>query len=187
MHRKQILELLEKYIPLSPEEQKHKEQMMNFIERCPNCFERSLEEGHITASAWLLSFCKTKALLLHHAKLDIWCQPGGHADGNNNPLAVALQEAREESGIDEIEPLKRGIFDIDIHAIPAKGTAKEHLHYDVRFLLHVTSASASVCINKESKKFTWIEATRNLSLTKERSILRMVEKWIEYLKNQDHI
>ena len=76
---------------------------------------------------------------------------------------------------------------IDIHTIPTTSTAKEHLHYDVRFLLHVTSASASVCIDKESKKFTWIEATKNLRLTKERSILRMVEKWVEYLKNQDHI
>lgn len=183
MHRKQILELLEKYTPSSLDEQKHKEQMVKFIERCPNCFERSLEEGHITASAWLLSFCKTKALLLHHAKLDIWCQPGGHADGNSNPLAVALQEAKEESGIEEIEPLQTSIFDIDIHTIPATSFTKEHLHYDVRFLLYITSPTASVLINKESKKFAWIEANKKVRLTKERSILRMIEKWVEYLKN----
>lgn len=182
MHRKKILDLLEKYTPFFPEEIEYKKQILEFVQRCPNCFERSLEEGHITASSWLLSSCKKKALLLHHAKLDIWCQPGGHADGNPDPLAVALQEAKEESGIQEIIPLENGVFDIDVHKIPAHKLIKEHLHYDIRFLLQVSS-NAPALLNEESKGYVWIEPNDTALPTKERSILRMIEKWSCYLKN----
>ncbi len=40
-----------------------------------------------------------KVLLLHHAKLDKWLQPGGHCDGDPDVLRVALKEAEEESGL----------------------------------------------------------------------------------------
>ena len=150
--------------------------MISFIEKHSDCFERTLEEGHITASSWLLDSTKEKALLLHHAKLDIWCQPGGHCDGNSDVLFTALKEAQEESGIKEIVSLKTTIFDIDIHSIPGKGSTPSHLHYDVRFLLQVSNQKEP-SLNQESKGFLWIDKNQSSLPTKERSILRMWEKW----------
>ena len=167
-HRNQILKQLADYTPTS-EEILVKKKMTAFIETHENCFERSLKKGHITGSAWLLNKNGDKALLMHHAKLDIWVQLGGHADGDSDILNVAIKEAQEESGVIEIEPVSPHIFDLDIHNVG------DHFHYDIRFLLQITSDSC-VRQNQESKGFFW--ASKNGPIpTRHRSVLRMHEKW----------
>jgi len=175
MHRNQLRELLNKYQPTT-EEILFKERMLAFLSQHENCFERSLQEGHFTASAWLLSKDGTHALLMHHAKLNIWVQPGGHADGDADLLAVGIKEAQEESGIQEIIPVSPDIFDIDIHRIPANTKDPAHDHYDVRFLLQVTSDESFVQ-NAESKELRWFGKNIDLLPTQERSVARMFEKW----------
>jgi 8-oxo-dGTP pyrophosphatase MutT (NUDIX family) len=177
MHRNPLITLLSQYDPLAPEEQSTKIRMLDCIKTYDNCFDRSLFIGHITASAWLLNKDLTKALIMHHAKLDMWVQLGGHCDGNPNPLQVALKEAQEESGIQNIEPIHDGIFDIDIHFIPATPKEPEHYHYDVRFLLRVTGDEKYIQ-NEESKALRWIGKEAHELPTQAHSILRMFEKWI---------
>ena len=126
MHRNQLLTLLEAYHPTAREEMQFKEQMTHFIKKHPDCFERTLEIGHITGSACILNKEHTHGLLLHHTKLDTWFQLGGHCDGDSDVLQVALKEAQEESGILGIEPLSIEIFDIDIHRIPENKREKAH-------------------------------------------------------------
>jgi len=172
-----LITLLENYHPIAQEEITAKKRMLEFIKHYDNCFERSLEAGHITASAWLLNKDYTRALLMHHAKLDLWVQLGGHCDGNAHVLDVAVKEAQEESGIMAIEPLSPEIFDIDIHFIPANQKEKKHYHYDVRFLLHVTSDEDFVQ-NSESKELRWISKNRNDLPTNSQSVVRMFDKWI---------
>jgi 8-oxo-dGTP pyrophosphatase MutT (NUDIX family) len=133
-----LQQLLQEYNPQYPEEKVYKEQMLTFMKHHPkNCFDRTLEIGHFTASAWLVNHDNSKALLMHHAKLGEWMQLGGHADGNHDLLAVAIKEAQEESGMLNIIPISGEIFDIDIHLIPANTKDKSHYHYYVRFLLQV--------------------------------------------------
>jgi len=177
MHRLKIIELLKAYQPIFAEEIAFKQQMMLFINQHPNCFERSLETGHITASSWLLSRNGAQALLMHHAKLNNWFQLGGHCDGNPDVLAVAIKEAQEESGIQNIVPVSTAIFDIDIHLIPANSREKAHDHYDVRFLLQVNS-DEQVIQNKESRELRWIEKDAQQLPTQSRSVVRMFDKWI---------
>ena len=117
MIRNNLLNLLQEYKP-TESEVKNKQDIINFVNKYSNCFERSLEIGHITASAWLLSKDMSKALLMHHNKLDIWVQVGGRCDGNPNVLEVTSKEAQEESGINNITPVSDKIFDIDIHLVP---------------------------------------------------------------------
>lgn len=177
MHRNTLITLFKEYHPIAQEEQLFKQQMLDFITQHDDCFERSLEKGHITASAFLLNKDHTHALLMHHTKLDKWFQLGGHCDGNSNVLDVAIKEAQEESGIMGIEPVSPSIFDIDIHLIPANKKEKEHYHYDVRFLLHVTSDEEFVQ-NSESKELRWISKNRNDLPTHSESVVRMFNKWI---------
>lgn len=177
MKRNYLLEKLHAYAPSDPEEQSYKNRMISFIQQHENCFERSLDEGHITGSAWLLNKDKTKALLLHHTKLDMWLQLGGHCDGDPNVLAVAIKEIQEESGIQNISALDENIFDIDIHLIPANSKNKAHYHYDVRFLLHVTS-DESVTQNRESKALQWIGKSSGELPTANPSVVRMFNKWL---------
>jgi 8-oxo-dGTP pyrophosphatase MutT (NUDIX family) len=152
--------------------------MLSFIDQNINCFERSLEIGHITASSWLLNKDGSHALLLHHAKLNNWFQLGGHCDGDTDVLAVALKEAQEESGILHIVPVDTDIFDIDIHLIPENSREKAHYHYDIRFLLQVVSDEV-VIQNRESKELRWIEKRADTLPTQNPSVVRMFNKWIQ--------
>jgi hypothetical protein len=70
MKRAKLVTMLENYFPAVKEEIDFKQEIIAFIKENPNCFERSLEKGHITASAWLLNKNKSHTLLMHHTKLD---------------------------------------------------------------------------------------------------------------------
>lgn len=178
MHRMQILKLLQEYLPTAPEEILFKNDTITFVNQHSNCFERSLEIGHITASAWILNKDGSHALLTHHAKLDRWFQLGGHCDGDSDVLRVALKEAQEESGILEIAPVSNKIFDIDIHLIPENKKEKAHYHYDVRFLLQVMS-DEQIVKNSESKDLSWIGRQKDNLPTDNPSVIRMFNKWTE--------
>jgi len=177
MHRSSLLLLLQNYFPTAQEEVVAKQQMVDFIEENLNCFERTLEHGHITGSAWLLNNDGSKALLMHHNKLNLWVQLGGHCDGDSDVLRVACKEAQEESGIKTIIPVSPAIFDVDIHLIPGNSREKEHYHYDVRFLLRVAS-DEQVVQNNESKELRWVGKDAASLPTQSLSVVRMFNKWI---------
>jgi 8-oxo-dGTP pyrophosphatase MutT (NUDIX family) len=179
MKRTVLLEQLKRYEPSFKEEIDFKHRMISFIHENPDCFERTLEQGHITASAWLLNNEGSKALLMHHAKLNAWFQLGGHCDGDPDVVRVAIKEAQEESGILGIEAISRDIFDIDIHLIPENKKEKAHYHYDVRFLLRVASDEQMVQ-NHESKELRWFANDPSLVPNCNRSTQRMFEKWQHY-------
>ena len=113
------------------------QEMIDFIEQNPNCFERTNLRGHINGSAWVLSPDEQKVLLTHHKKLNRWLQLGGHSDGDPNTWNVALREATEESGIQGIEFVMKEIFDIDIHTIPENPKKNEP-----QFFHHAPSLSS---------------------------------------------
>ncbi len=182
MHRNNILAKLDGYLKTFPAERENVEQMVSFIESHTDCFERSLSTGHITGSAWLMDENYERALLTHHRKLDRWLQPGGHADGQSDVLAVAMREAEEESGLGKIEPVSDSLFDIDIHMIPARGNEAEHFHYDCRFLLR-SVGSDQYSVSKESHDLAWIPLVDMSRYTTEASITRMVDKVRSYLTN----
>lgn len=140
-------------------------------------FERRRLAGHFTASAFVVSADGERALLLHHSKLRRWLQPGGHADGDVDLARVALREAEEETGLGGlvVEP---AIFDIDRHAIPARGAEPEHWHWDVRYVVRC-SGDETPRINSESKAVAWRridELAGDGSI--DPSIRRMAARWL---------
>ena len=171
-----LAQLLNQYFPKDQAEVDCKNRMLQFLLKHPDCFERFLQVGHFTASAWLINRSGQKALLMHHKKLNNWLQLGGHADGDTDLLNVAIKEAIEESGIDDIAPVQTTIFDIDIHTIPANKKDPEHEHFDVRFLLRVQSG-VDFLKNDESNELRWIDKSEASLPTTEASILRMFHKW----------
>ena len=142
----------------------------------PEAYQRHHLPGHITGSAWIVDAQHTAALLVHHAKLNKWLQPGGHSDGDENTLAVALREAQEETGILNFIIPAETFFDIDIHPIPQRKDMAAHLHYDVRFLLYA-SKKDEIIISEESHDVQWI-AFEDIPMKSgnNQSILRMLEK-----------
>jgi 8-oxo-dGTP pyrophosphatase MutT (NUDIX family) len=141
-----------------------------------DCFQRTHLPGHITGSSWIINNERTKTLLVHHAKLNKWVQPGGHADGEENILNVALREAEEETGLKKLNPIQN-IFDVDIHLIPQRKDFPEHFHYDIRFLVNADETE-KIVVSEESHDVKWISLDELENFTKERSVLRMKDKLV---------
>ncbi|MEO7988199.1 MAG: NUDIX hydrolase [Chryseolinea sp.] len=175
MDRSTLLKQLESYSSTYNEESVFKNQFIELLQH-PDAFQRTHLPGHITGSAWIVDASKSKALLIHHAKLNRWLQPGGHADGDENVLRVALREAGEETGVKEYKILSDGIFDLDIHPIPNRKDFSEHLHYDIRYLVQANTVDELI-LSDESFNVAWINFDELPSLTgNNSSINRMVEK-----------
>lgn len=136
------------------------------------CFERTHLPGHITGSAWIVDPSHTQTLLVHHAKLNKWVQPGGHADGDENILQVAIREAEEETGLKKLIVVNQNPFDVDIHLIPKRADFPEHFHFDIRFLLEAT-LEEKIIVSDESHDVKWIPLKSLEEYTQERSVLRM--------------
>lgn len=173
--RKELLCSIQAYRTRFQDEEKVISQFLDLLQS-PRCFYRDHMPGHITGSAWIVDEAKTHTLLIHHAKLDKWLQPGGHADGDENVLQVAIREMKEETGLINSNLLTEGIFDLDIHPIPARKDFPEHLHYDVRFAF-VVSSEAELKISDESHDMKWILVQEVPIITEQNaSILRMIRK-----------
>ena len=148
-----------------------------FLASSDQAFERSHPPGHFTGSAWLVSADGRRVLLTHHRKLGRWLQLGGHADGDADLGRVALREAEEESGLADLV-LEGGIFDLDRHAIPARGAEPEHWHYDVRYVVRATGSQV-FAVSEESLELAWMDiAAIAADAAMDASLRRMAGRWL---------
>ena len=177
MHRTAVLRLLRTHLPraFDPDEAAMTAEIIRFVEEHADCLLRTCVPGHLTGSAWILDAPRRRTLLTHHRKLNKWLQPGGHADGDPDLLAVALREAREETGLTRLRAAAAEVFDVDRHWIPARGDAAGHWHLDLRFLVEA-DPEEELIVSDESHDLTWVELARVAALNPEESMLRMVRK-----------
>ncbi|WP_373511913.1 NUDIX hydrolase [Persicitalea sp.] len=174
MPRKALLKMLNNHVPRDENEWAMWLRTIEFVETHPDCFERTLMIGHITASAWVVSPDRSRVLLMHHRKLNRWFQPGGHCDGDPDVLRVAMRETEEETGV-KPHPIEKTIFDIDVHSIPSRPSEPSHYHYDIRFLLGANPEAEPVR-NAESKEVRWVPIDEVGLYNPSESVLRMQRK-----------
>ena len=122
------------WVPPTARDAELRERYVGLLDARPDAMERSCQPDHLTAGTLVLTPDADAVLLNHHRKADSWFAFGGHCEPGDATLAgVALREAREESGLADLdfdpEPLN-----LDEHAVEfcAPGTTVHHL--DVRFL-----------------------------------------------------
>lgn len=179
MNRLQLRELLAGLdLAQSPDEESHRQRMLELLDTSPDCFHRTAFPAHFTGSALVVSEDGQRVLLHHHRKLDRWMQFGGHCDGEEDVLRVAQREAWEESGIEELRPEFTHPLDIDIHEIPARPAIREpaHFHFDIRYLF-VAPENAQFVLSDESVEIRWYSVTEIESLPLGGGLKRLIRKW----------
>lgn len=168
-----VKQMLVDYKPQFSEEEHYLAQIDGYVSRFPDIASRHQPAAHLTASAWLTTEDCSRILLLHHAKLGIWVQPGGHVEDTDISMeSASYRELTEETGIASARQ-RGGLFDIDVHRIPARKQDPTHLHLDLRFWFvvpHVITPSG------EEANCRWFSHDELLQVTSERSILRMLDK-----------
>lgn len=151
--------------------------MIDFLVKGDNCFSRQNNYAHFTGSAWVVNSDNTKALVIHHKKLNMFLQVGGHADEDSNLLRVAYKETLEESGLNDVIVESPEIFDIDIHEIPEFKGIPKHYHYDVRFLFR--STNDELRLNEEEvNSISWMDKDNILNIDSSFGFSRMVKQWL---------
>lgn len=136
---------LQTHAPADAREAGFLDRMLALLEHDAAFSRHHFDPGHFTASAFVLSPDGDDLLLILHAKLGLWLQPGGHIDpADGDVLAAARREVEEETGILGLEPLG-GLLDVDIHRIPPNPRKDEpaHEHFDLRFLFRANSRAFS--------------------------------------------
>jgi len=181
LNRSAVSAELARYARAHPEDAAVLARFARLLDDTPAPFARDqYQPGHLTCSACVLDDAGKHVLLLHHARLDRWLQPGGHAEpGDATPLAGALRELREESGLADPAPLAGAdggaLVDLDVHEISARGAEPAHLHYDLRYAFTINGASA-LRASAESHALRWVEIARLAELTDEESVTRLVAR-----------
>ena len=95
--REKLEKKLNNYLVLYPHEKTTTKIMIEFLKNDQDCFKRNNWNGHFTGSSWVLDETRSYVLMVHHRQLNLWLQPGGHADGRADLLSVAIDETREEN------------------------------------------------------------------------------------------
>jgi 8-oxo-dGTP pyrophosphatase MutT (NUDIX family) len=148
---------------------------------------RPHSRGHVTASAWVLNHAQTDAALLHHKKLNLWLQPGGHVEESDvSWLEAARREVGEETGLQHLDLTERwgtALFDVDVHDIPARPAKPDreaesaHQHFDLRFIF-VAQEEPRLRVNvDESEGLAWFALEKiSTDTALDRSVLRMASR-----------
>ena len=163
---------IEAYVPQSPQEEGDRRMILEYIRRFPaDILTRDNAIAHITSSGFVVNADASRVLMAHHNIYRVWAWTGGHADGDGDLLAVALREAREETGVEHIRPLSEKIAAVDIlpvwvHVKRGKWVPS-HQHLNVSYLLVADDRDPLEVRAGENSKVGWLPAEKLLEYTNE--------------------
>ena len=144
--------------PWNEQEARDRDTLLRLLERGQAPYGRE-DPAHLTASAWVVAPDRRRVLLAYHNLFDSWTWLGGHADGERDLLSVALREAREESGLEEVRPLSRELYSVEILTVDGhekRGQyVSSHLHLNITFLLEADPAAPIRCKPDENSRVGW--------------------------------
>jgi len=155
---------IEQFVPKNEQEAQDKKVILECVKLFPgNLLTRDNEIAHITSSGFIVNRALDKSLMAHHNIRNSWAWTGGHVDGNENFLEVAIKEAFEETGV-SVKPLSEEIASIDIlnvtGHIKRRKYVNSHLHLSVAYILIADENEASVINPDENSAVEWFPAVK---------------------------
>ena len=154
-----VYEDIARYEPFNEQEMRDKAVILRFLEENDDAFLRENLIAHMTASAWVVNPRRDKVLMVYHRIYDSWSWTGGHADGEEDLLAVALREVTEETGVTHVRPVSTDIFSLETLTVDGHEKRGEyissHLHLNVTYLLEADDRSPLRVCEDENKGVAW--------------------------------
>ncbi|MBN2794240.1 MAG: NUDIX hydrolase [Clostridia bacterium] len=170
-----LIKALENYRPFNEQEEQDLKIIKKAIKEIPDIFHRHHLTAHMTASSWLVNQAYNKVLMIHHNIYNSWSWLGGHADGEEDLLQVAIKEAQEESGLKHIHPVSEDIFSVEVltvdghekhnHYVPS------HLHLNITYLLQADENQDLFINEHENSGVAWF--------TLEEAVKASTEPWFQ--------
>ena len=156
----ELREQIAAYKPQCAQEQADRGLMLVYLDRFDDVLTRENPLCHFTASAWIVNSARDRVLMAYHNIYDSWSWTGGHADGDGNLAAVALREAKEETGICGGELLLDRIYSLEILTVNGhvkRGTyVSSHLHLNCTYLIEADERERLRCKPDENSGVLWM-------------------------------
>ncbi len=182
------IEDIKNYIPYNEQEMADKKVMEFCISQFDNLLTRENPLAHITSSGYIVNKDRTKVLMIHHNIYKTWAWTGGHADGDEDLLHVAVKEAMEETGVKHIKPVTDEILSLDV--IEVIGHVKRgkyvsaHLHLNLCYLLEADEGDELIVKQDENSGVKWLPIDRLHDYSNEPHMVELYNKFNEKIASR---
>jgi len=151
--------IIDGYVPQNEQEEQDRLQMLAFMDKNEGWLCRDNAMAHVTASAWVVDPDRTRVLMIYHNIYNSWSWTGGHADGDEDLMSVAVREAREETGV-----IARPVSQkpVSIESLCVAGHIKRgryvssHIHMNVTYLLEADPQAPARIKPDENSGVMWV-------------------------------
>jgi 8-oxo-dGTP pyrophosphatase MutT (NUDIX family) len=147
--------------PLTEQEEVDQKLIVDFIKKNDNSLTRDNKVAHVSSSGFILNKRMDKALMVYHKIYRSWSWTGGHADGESDLLKVALEEAKEETGIENVKPLTEKIVTLDVLPVPSHFKhgkfVSAHLHLSIAYVLIADDTDRLIVKEDENSGVKWMK------------------------------
>ena len=154
-----VRKLIEEYIPLCEQEERDRGQMLAFMDVNAGWLTRENTMAHMTASAWVVDKARSSVLMIYHNIYGSWSWTGGHADGEDDLLSVALREAEEETGVKaravSEAPVSIECLCVNSHIKNGRHVSS-HIHMNVTYLLEADISAEARIKPDENSGVMWM-------------------------------
>lgn len=180
------INLIRNYNPYNEQEKKDKEIILYCIDTFDDVLTRQNEVAHITSSAFIVNKNRDKVLMVYHNIYNSWSWTGGHADGEEDLLAVAIREVKEETGIKNVYPVTSNIFSIEILTVVGHEKfgkyVSPHLHLSVAYLVEADENEALIIKEDENSGVKWIPIYKINEYSNEPHMQKVYDKLLEKIR-----
>ena len=150
----QALATLRRWTAPSADQEALRTRYVTHLEAHPDGERRSCFPAHLTSGTLVLSSTGDEVLLNLHGKARRWFAFGGHLEpGDQTLAAAALREAREESGVHDLELHPEPVH-LDEHVVSFCDPRGDVHHLDVRFAARAP-AGVRHAASEESLDVRW--------------------------------
>jgi 8-oxo-dGTP pyrophosphatase MutT (NUDIX family) len=157
---KWIKDIIE-FKPQTEQEETDQKLIVEFVKKNKDALLRDNKVAHVSSSGFILNKRMDKALMVYHKIYKSWSWTGGHADGEKDLLKVAIEEAKEETGIENVKPLTNKIVTLDVLPVPShfkRGKfVSAHLHLSVAYVLIADETDRLIVKEDENSGVKWMK------------------------------
>lgn len=175
-----LFQEIKNYQPQNQQEERDKEQMLQYMETHSNYLERTDQIAHFSASIWTINKEYTKTLMVYHNIYDSWSWIGGHADGEEDLCAVAMRELQEETGVKNATLVSKEIFSLETLTVDGhikRGAyVPSHLHFNVTYLAEADEKEELTINREENQAVKWWSFEDALRVPKEQWMIEHIYK-----------